>query len=705
MTGFPRRLFESSSLFGSLAPCSSLAALVLLSSPGAAQDTLQLYQDGLRAYQQGDDAAAQQAFGRVLALDPDADEAYEMWRTTDEQLMVRMLAEGGQFELLYRRIMSLSEPERSVANRDENAIREAYDRALSDDPIERRRGTLALTHNHGEFAVPLMVRSLREQTEENRRVATIMALSRMSSRVVAPLIECMTADDATVRRNVASILGRIGDSRAIPMLAWSANGDGNASVRASAAEALNKLGGGGAASELFAAQGDAYYRGDMSVNAPTMRSDVVWSWSGGGLESTDVPSGLYGMEMAKKAYYRSLGGDPNNAAALAGLARVYAGSVALLEHHAARGNDVGGLLEQAHQGVLALELAGSESLTAALSTALAEDDAMGAIGLCRVLGGVASGPSPALGNALNGAGAVRWEAALALAEIALRNGYAPNTAVIDALGQAAGRDIAHTAVVIGQGDRGPLASALRASGVATTAWSRGLAGVAGLHRLPGVDVVLVSATLSDVTTDAVVDDVGRNAATAGTPVVVFSDDTDAAEAVWDGVAAAIVPADGSDIDSITGTMNDMTGDRAEADALAARCASMLGDLARANSGDMSGARAALLAAAGRHDGVALPALSALAAAGTAGEVGGLLALIGDGGRSDESREAAGNALGEILGRTGGADGAYEALAAVVGDDGNGLGVRRSAARAMARMTLDPGVRSGLLNALRVNLGE
>ena len=330
---------------------------------------------------------------------------------------------------------------------------------------------------------------------------------------------------------------------------------------------------------------------------------------------------------------------------------------------------------------------------------------MGAIGLCRVLSGVAATDSTALTRALGASGAVRWEAALALAEIALRNGYAPSADVISALAQAAGRDIAHTAVVIGQPDDGALPQALRRHGVATTAWGRGLAGVAGLHRLPGVDVVLVSANLKDVSTDAVVDDVGRNSSTSGTPVIIFSSDTDSAEAVWDGVAAAVIPANGSQIEAVADAMSDLSGDRAEADALAARCAAILGDLARANAGDMSGARAALLAAAGRRDAVAIPALGALGSAGTAGEIKGLLALVADGGKSDAVRVAAGAALGEVLGRAGGSEGAYEALHGVVADDGNALSVRRSAARAMARMPLDSGVRSGLLNDLRVDLGE
>jgi len=200
-------------------------------------------------------------------------------------------------------------------------------------------------------------------------------------------------------------------------------------------------------------------------------------------------------------------------------------------------------------------------------------------------------------------------------------------------------------------------------------------------------------------------------------VVVFAGDTDSADAVWGDVVAGVVPADGSDLMAVQDALaGGFDGDRAEADALAARAADGLAQLARAGT-DVSAALAQLAAACGRRDGVSIAAMHALGTAGTAAEADSLTAVLGDAERSDSARVAAADALGEICGRARANDtgdrswarplrAVFGALGETVADRGGAsLDVRRAAARALARLPLTPARRASLLGDMRVDLSE
>jgi hypothetical protein len=93
------------------------------------------------------------------------------------------------------------------------------------------------------------------------RWKAIVALGKMKSGTVEPLIESFKSEDWKIRGRAAEALGNIGDLRALETLINALvgkNKDGNKYVRGRAAEALGKLGDERAIPPLVAAMDDPY---------------------------------------------------------------------------------------------------------------------------------------------------------------------------------------------------------------------------------------------------------------------------------------------------------------------------------------------------------------------------------------------------------------------------------------------------------------
>ena len=698
MTGSPRL----STLLCSALLCLAPAAL-------AAQDVKQIFDEGVALMRRGRDEEALQKFQQVLAADPSHEEAYELWKSTDAQVWTQLMAKEGQYQLISQRIMSLGKIGRRELGRDTAAIRAHLSTIVNGNSIERSRAVLTLSAEHGEFAVPEMLRGLADRSDEDKRVLYMQALTNMSQDVVLPLNEALRSSDEFLRRNVALTLGYISDPRAAGMLAWAAQTDPDLGVQSAARQALERMGLGAEALSHFLALGEAYRRRDLNVLSPAMYSAVVWSWSDGGLVATEVPRALYAEEMAKKNFYNALEADPGSLEALSGLARAYASQVAELEQLEGAGADVADLLEQARRGLLSIEVAGVDALEAALGRALDVNDDAAAIGLARVLGNSATSASPGLVRALEVGGSnLRAETAVALGTIAWRTSSSADPAVVEALAEATGRTIVRIGAVVGSGGDA-LAAAMRNAGMLVNTWDRGTRAIASMRRIPGLDVLLVAAELPDLTAHQVVTDAQADPKYAGTPILIFSSDTEAAEALWGDRVAGVIAADGSDLSALDEVLSGaLSGDRAEADRLAQQSAHVLEYLARAGNTDVSSAAddlaSALTAKDPRPDSVIVPAIGALGAIGTLNQHQALLGTVTDDSRSTEARAAAADALAEIFSRNNqvGSD-VIEALNGVMTSEAD-LPVRQAAARALGRLDLAPDVRAGLLRTVRVDIG-
>ncbi|MEZ6014179.1 MAG: HEAT repeat domain-containing protein [Planctomycetota bacterium] len=684
-------------------------ALAVFAAPQRAvaqDDVKELFDQARGLLERGEKQDALRAFQRVLAADPSHEQAFELFMSTEREVVLQLLVEGGDFELVAKRFLERARAGQRELQRDESAIAEAVAAFFAaDDAVERRTALNTIRANHGEYAVPALSAPLGDESAGDERVFAMAALSQLGSGAVLPLIEALTSDNAFMRRNAATVLGMTGDPRAGAMLLHLASTDSDLLVQAEALKAAGKCGASGrTAVDLFLLHGDLYHRRDMSVLRDIDYSDVVWSMEGGELVSKDVPRSIYNNELAKRAYYRALAARPDSLDALAGIARESVDIHAKLEALAAAGEDVEALLAQAGEGSLAVAAAGTDALDRALTWSVQSDDTATGGRIARVIAQVAARPTSGLQAALrSGSAGLAGEAAVALAHIAAAGNAGVDAEVVAALGEAAGREVVRIAFVVdGDLDRASaVVKALTDRGVLAQHIASGALGVATISQLPGVDVVLVGDRLPDITSDAVIKALQENGSFGATPIFFMSADEELASAYGDRVAGSITDvADLSALDEVFDA--NLEGDRAQADELSANAAGALAAIARGGRSDLGGALASLAAASGRRDGVAIPAMHALGQAGGAAQAGALLAVATDGDRSDEARIAAADAIGAIAARAPLGGDVADALRGMLNGDAS-LAVRTAAARAVGRLGLGASDRAGIVESVRVSV--
>lgn len=679
----------------------TLCAAFALTVPAFSQDLKASFDEGVDLLSRGRNEEALEAFRRVLAADPDQEQALELWQNTDHGTWLEILTREGEFELIARRLMGLASAGRAARQNDAEAIRGLVAQIGGDDPIAERAVVRKLSSEHGEYAVPYMLGALGDPGNEDRRVAVMHALTQMNTDVVPPLIASLASDDAYLRRMIVTTLGYIGDARAAGPLALHARIDSDGAVQRAATEALGQMGVNGDPLRLLLQAGEDYQLGRDNVLADYQYSDVVWRWNDGSLEPMPVPRAVYNDEMARKCYRRALAADASSRAALAGIARSYVTEIGELESLAESGEDVAELLEAVRgEGHVAVLIAGVDAIDAALQAAVSQNDVGSGVSLIRTLGEVANGPTPGLRAALASKdGALRSEAAISLGRLALSNRGSVSGEVVSALGEVAGREVLRIAMIIDSdaARSSSIASALEDSGMLVTTADSGALGLGLLRRLPGVDVLLVAESLPDITTQEVVSNVKADSVLGDTPVVIVAADVEAASELYGDQAAGAVSGPG-DLATVEEALSDqLNADREQANALSVHAADVLGRLAGAGqeiSGALDGLARTLV---GRPDEVTIPAARALGIGGTSSQAGGLMAVLADDTRSDEVRAACGHALASIFSRGAGPGGDQaSALSAIVNSDA-ALAVRAAAAHALGALGLSADDRAQLLS--------
>lgn len=686
-----------------------LVAFTVLSTAAVAIPALDIDQDfkeGVELLRRGNDAAALNKFTTVLAADPSHQQAYELWKSTDHQIWLDLLVKGGQYELVAKRLMGLAELSRNERRDDKDAIRELLDDVESDDVLARRRALIELSANHGEYAVQYMLFGLGDANNDDKRVKYMHALTEMSTDVVLPLVAALSTKDEYLRRNIALTLGHIGDPRAAAALTHTANVDSDAGVQEAARVAAKKCGSNGDALALFLTLGDDYHKTRSSVLRGMDYSDVVWSYSDS-LVATPCSRQVYADELSKNAYHDALRVDSKSLEARAGIVRAYLSQQSTIAGLSQQGVDVESLSMQLAEGTLAVHALGRDAVDRSLSMCANSNDAATGAEACRVLGHMATEATEGLRAALNsGDGALRSEAAVAMGQIAYREGADLSAGAISSLGEAIGREVLRIGVVIdSDDDRGAaVADAMTGGGMLAHHWNSGASGVALLHRVPGVDVIVLAETLDDLTAVQVLDEIARDDRTANVPVVMIAADLETAGDNYGDRCAGFITgtAELSVIEEVlSATLNE---DRARANDVAARAAGTVVKLANAGR-DLSDAVAGVAAAiVDRPDMVALPAIDALGVLGGAEHLMPLTNVIADSNRSDAVRIGAADALGDIAARTGlkPAGDALSALADVLVSDAS-IDVRKATALGLGRSKLNDMQRADLARRMKVNL--
>lgn len=690
-----------------------LAALAALHvspwiSSARADEVQDAFNQGVDLLQRGRRDESLAVFRKLLGSSPTREQAYALWQNTAPEIWTDLLTEGGDFQLIAKRLMALSMAERNARKSDKDAILALVKVATDDaaDPLERNKAIRKLSTEHGEFAAEFLLGALSSEGHGEGQQLAMHALVQLGHEVAVPLAAALHSPDAVQRRNVAMVLGTVGDTRSAAPLQLLAATDADETVKKAAADGVARMKAGGDAYSSYLAQGEDYFLGHDNVLSDDMQSDVIWGWAERNIAATPIPRELYSAEMSKLCYLHALHANPESKEALAGLARAWCDEQQKLARLEAAGKDVGPWKARKDQALLAIHAVGLEALDLALAWSVKAGDSTTGGALCRVLGALTSTTTPGLDAALKSQdGALRSEAAVAQGTIALHAGGKVGDDVVNLLAESIGREVSRVALVIdADAERSAkLQAALNGMGINVTCMAKGTLGLLQARRAAGLDVVLLAESLPDITTAEVLDSLKGDERLANVPVVLLTAKAeDAAATYGDKIKGALTSAD--DLKPVQEALSAaLTGDRALAEDLAARSASTLAGLCHAGRCTCSPAvlEAVGKALTNRPDTVSAPALGVFSSCGTAEHVPAIVAILADEARGESVRSAAGMALSGILGRDGTAANA-EVLTKVgeVSVSSAPAPVRESAARALALAKMDAAQRAAILSKLQ-----
>ncbi len=684
-------------LVGSPALATPALATPALAAPAPVQDgTKALVEQGLQLLRQGDDEAALEKFRAALAADPSSEEALTIWREVDQNVWLRMLSKGGEFDLIARAFMDRSKAPRGAARKDAAAIDALVNEALSSDFGARQFALATLAANHGAYTIQGMVGPLGDADNDDRRILAMEAAFRMGAVAVQPVIALLEAPSSALRRSAAVVLGRLGDARALGALAWHAEADTDSTVRAESKIAAGKCGwvaGMGSASQILSHEAAGYLHQLAAYVRPWESNDVAWSFADGQLVDHAISRSVFAAEMARRSASMALVADASNARAVTALAMAYAEASLQARHLAAAGDSAAEAQTLAEKQTAigqALLLCGSAALESGLGFALESGDARLANVLIEQIAkstprgaAVPAAVTLALGSPNR---SVRIHAALAAS--AIDSAFGANPAVVALLADAVGERVQRIAMVIDQDAvrRQSLVSGFEGARWFAAGSDSGASGLARLRRFPGTDLIVVSSSLTDVAVAQVLHELRADARTKDVPVVMVTSAADLENMQslhGDAVKSVVAAFDAAAMEAaLEGAP--MNPERERAEQIAAAAATALMNAASLADASRGAALAALAdAAAGRNDGVRIPATVALGRFGDAGQQGALAGLLGDAGASAEARSAAAVALSGMATRgIGFTDGAVAALKAALDD--SEASVRLGAASALGR---------------------
>ncbi len=502
---------------------------------GALKDALQDYSTGnydkvlpkLRAY---------------VESNPDDSEVYSVLLETENRVLLRALAKGGEHERLIKYLLNKAKPASGEAFGSDDEIKAKADEAVSSTQIDVQRRARVELRRAGELAVPHLYGYLASENADTA-VNAILALRQLHSDAATALSEVLSSDNARMRAYAATILGDIGDTRAHAAVAAMAAAEEDPGAKAKAEKALAKLGGGeGSAADAYTALGHRYYSRDVNVIASFDSNKNMWRWQDGKLARLSVPAYLYPFQMAEECAADALALDPAHMGARALLVRSLLAQQVEAQVQAANGGSAPDSLAGA--ATLAASQ-GFSAASAALKGSMADEDWDVAVGCCQLISATYGNEDlrdHPIGHALGAPQKrVRYAAAIAALRMSPKRGM-PNADKVVALGaQAASESAIRQAMVIDDNDetRGKILMTLHHGGIQASGAAKGTFGVMRAKNAPSLDVIIVRADLGSASTVnsmahsssyMVIDELLEDARTQGMKIVVLVGDTSSAKA-------------------------------------------------------------------------------------------------------------------------------------------------------------------------------
>ncbi len=300
--------------FGKSLLASALVFVLGFGSIANAQEDLQsLFKEGVRLMRLGRDQEALEKFKAILRADPSNDQVYNLWRKAEEDVWARMLLKKGEWEKVAKALVQKATIGRKKRMMDPEAIKALVKQCLSESFPERRKASIILAREHGEYAVPYLLKALGDADNEDGQIFAEQALVELGPEVTLPLLESLKSKHALLRRNRIIVLRRIRDTRALPEILHLSKSDPDKLVREIARDAFAKLGGnpGRKPEDLLVERARRFRLEDPNYIGTFEQGDVIWEWKNDSLTFRKIPSLVFSVEAARQSAYKALDINPD----------------------------------------------------------------------------------------------------------------------------------------------------------------------------------------------------------------------------------------------------------------------------------------------------------------------------------------------------------------------------------------------------------
>lgn len=273
-----------------------------------------LLDQGKQAFLEGDYETAILRFEEVMRLKPNMEEALRLRERAGVEFLVEVLTQGGKFKTFAEWLLSRAEGFDEERKSNPELIDELINSLMSDDMRRYQWALERLAWEVGEYAVPALAKMLGDEVNRKARERAVLALSRMGSQVVLPVIELLNSQNVRLKQGAVIVLGNIGDLRAVADLKRIYEDPKEpGEVKDLTTEALRQItnrdpGQLRAAREYYYNKALMYFQNHPAIIKNYDRNWVFWKWDDtqGELVMETIPQWLYNFRLAEECCYDAL---------------------------------------------------------------------------------------------------------------------------------------------------------------------------------------------------------------------------------------------------------------------------------------------------------------------------------------------------------------------------------------------------------------
>jgi len=431
--------------------CKSAAAIVLAGlfvvSTGFAQSLGEKWNDFLHYTRIGRFDLAKGNAEAILQGNPDPAELFKLTEENPQgyefAITVGESSHDTELAELARKLVAVIDQGRFTSRSDPRIIVEEIKRLSS-----TARGKLTAIQrlkDAGEYAIPYILDAMADPSRQEELPNIIEALGQLGRPTVTPLTAALQTKNISVKAEIVRALGKIGYPQSLPYLKYIVEKEKSQELRGLAAASVNQINPSVAntpATALFLQLGEKYYYHTESL-APAADANFanVWFWDSAGQKLTreQVDKGYYYELMAMQCCEWSLRADERFGFAiglwLAAFFKAEATGVAMPKYFGDKHADA----------LVYATTAGPEYLHQALARAVNDKNADVALGAIEALATTAGEKSlllavgsvqPVLQAMSFDDKAVKYSAAIAVANAGPRQSFAENKLVVTNLAEA-----------------------------------------------------------------------------------------------------------------------------------------------------------------------------------------------------------------------------------------------------------------------------